>query len=42
MLEEKTRLAQEVIGAGEDWLTELDTQQLRDLLTLRSDAVLDD
>ena len=27
------------MGAGEQWLTELDTDALRDLLTLRGDAV---
>jgi SNF2 family DNA or RNA helicase len=39
MLEEKVELAQSIIGSGEDWLTDLSTQQLRELLTLRSDAV---
>ncbi len=42
MIEEKTSLAMEIIGAGEDWLTELSTGQLRDLLTLRADAVSDE
>jgi SNF2 family DNA or RNA helicase len=42
MIEEKTTLAMEIIGAGEEWLTELSTGQLRDLLTLRADAVGDD
>ncbi len=42
MIEEKTSLAMEIIGSGEDWLTELDTSQLRDLLTLRADAVGED
>lgn len=41
MIEEKTELASEVIGSGERWLTELSTGQLRDLLTLRRDAVGD-
>jgi SNF2 family DNA or RNA helicase len=39
MIESKTELAEKIIGAGETWLTELSTDQLRDLLTLRSDAV---
>lgn len=39
MIERKTELAENIIGAGEDWLTELSTGQLRDLLTLRRDAV---
>lgn len=42
MIEEKTTLASEIIGSGEDWLTELSTGQLRDLLTLRADAIGDD
>jgi hypothetical protein len=42
MIEEKTSLAMEIIGAGEEWLTELSTGQLRDLLTLRADAVGDE
>lgn len=39
MIEEKTQLADSIIGHGEQWLTELSTSQLRDLLTLRADAV---
>ncbi|MBY0310941.1 MAG: DEAD/DEAH box helicase [Phycisphaerales bacterium] len=39
MIEEKTQLADQIIGHGETWLTELSTSQLRDLLTLRADAV---
>ncbi len=39
MIEEKTELADQIIGHGENWLTELSTSQLRDLLTLRADAV---
>jgi non-specific serine/threonine protein kinase len=35
MLEQKTELAENIIGSGESWLTELSTGQLRDLLTLR-------
>ncbi|MDX2148579.1 MAG: DEAD/DEAH box helicase [Planctomycetota bacterium] len=42
MIEQKTELARNIIGAGERWLTELSTDQLRDLLTLRNDAVGDD
>jgi SNF2 family DNA or RNA helicase len=41
MIEEKTGLAERIVGSGERWLTELDTSQLRSLLTLRSDAVDD-
>ncbi len=39
MIEQKTELAQSIIGAGEDWLTELSTDQLREMLTLRREAV---
>ncbi len=42
MIESKTELAEKIIGAGERWLTELDTDQLRDILTLRADAIGDD
>jgi SNF2 family DNA or RNA helicase len=35
MIEEKTKLAEQIIGTGESWLTELSAGQLRDLLTLR-------
>ncbi|MCS7476101.1 DEAD/DEAH box helicase [Umezawaea endophytica] len=39
MIEEKRSLAQLVVGAGENWLTELSTGQLRELLTLSPEAV---
>ena len=39
MIEQKTELAQNIIGAGEEWLTELSTGQLRELLTLRDSAM---
>ncbi len=39
MIEQKTELAQNIIGAGEQWLTELSTRQLHDLLTLRPGAI---
>ncbi len=42
MIESKTELADNIIGAGEQWLSELNTDQLRDILTLRNDAVDDD
>lgn len=41
MIEQKTELADQIIGHGESWLTDLSTSQLRDLLTLRADAVGD-
>jgi len=42
MIESKTELAENIIGAGEAWLSELNTDQLRDILTLRNDAVEDE
>jgi hypothetical protein len=39
MIEEKRALAQLVVGAGESWLTELSTSQLRDLVALSPEAV---
>jgi len=42
MIEQKTELASNIIGSGERWLTELSTDQLRDILTLRPDAVAED
>lgn len=39
MIEQKTELAQHIIGAGEQWLTELSTGQLQELLTLRGSGV---
>jgi SNF2 family DNA or RNA helicase len=39
MIEGKKELAQMTIGAGEAWITELSTDQLRDLFALRADAV---
>jgi SNF2 family DNA or RNA helicase len=35
MIENKKGLAQAVIGSGEQWLTELSTEQLREMVTLR-------
>jgi len=39
MIEHKRELAERVVGAGEDWLTELSTAQLRELVALSADAV---
>ncbi len=39
MIEQKTELSERIITSGERWLTELSTNQLKDLLTLRPDAV---
>jgi SNF2 family DNA or RNA helicase len=40
LIESKKALAEQVVGAGENWLTELDTNQLRDLLLLDRSAII--
>ncbi|MCL1465929.1 DEAD/DEAH box helicase [Argonema galeatum] len=42
LIESKKALAEQVVGAGEHWLTELDTDQLRNLLLLDRSAVIDE
>jgi len=42
MIESKKHLAEQVVGAGEQWLTELDTDSLRDLLLLDRSAVIEE
>jgi non-specific serine/threonine protein kinase len=39
MIEEKRELAQRIVGTGEGWLTELSTDQLRELVALSAEAV---
>ena len=39
MIEEKTQLAEQIIGTGDDWITEMDTSQLREMLLLRNTAM---
>jgi SNF2 family DNA or RNA helicase len=39
MIERKKAIASSVVGAGEQWLTELSTEELKELLTLRREAV---
>ena len=39
LIESKKALAESVVGTGEGWLTELSTQQLRELVTLSREAV---
>jgi SNF2 family DNA or RNA helicase len=41
MIEQKRELAESVIGTGEGWITELSTEELRDLFSLRADALAD-
>ncbi|MGF1459632.1 MAG: DEAD/DEAH box helicase [Leptolyngbyaceae cyanobacterium] len=42
MIESKKAMAEQVVGAGEQWLTELDTDALRNLLLLDRSTVIDD
>jgi len=39
MIEQKKELAKRIVGAGESWLTELSTTQIRELVRLSPDAV---
>jgi hypothetical protein len=41
LISRKKDLADRIVGTGEAWITELDTAQLRELVTLSSDAVAD-
>lgn len=42
MIESKKQLADQTVDAGENWLTEMDTDQLRNLLLLNSETIIDD
>jgi SNF2 family DNA or RNA helicase len=42
IIESKKALSEQVVSTGENWLTELDTNALRDLLLLDRAAVIDD
>ena len=42
IIESKKDLAEQTVNAGEDWLTEMDTDQLRSLLLLDRSAVIDE
>ena len=39
MIERKLALAQSIVGTSEAWITELSTDQLRDLFKLRAEAM---
>jgi hypothetical protein len=41
LINRKKDLADRIVGTGEAWITELDTAQLRELVTLSADAVAD-
>lgn len=40
MIESKRVLAEQIVGTGESWLTEMSTNELRDLFELRREAVM--
>ncbi len=40
LIAEKKDLAEQIVGSGEAWLTELDTAQLRELVALSAEAVV--
>jgi SNF2 family DNA or RNA helicase len=42
MIEAKRALAERIVGTGEGWLTELSTDQLREVVALSADAVEED
>jgi SNF2 family DNA or RNA helicase len=42
LIEEKKALSEEIIGAGEDWITEMSTDQLRDLFVLRRESLAEE
>ncbi|MFZ1768449.1 MAG: C-terminal helicase domain-containing protein, partial [Caldilinea sp.] len=39
ILESKQSLAETIVGSGENWLTELNTDELREILTLRRETL---
>lgn len=39
MIESKREIAASIVGTGEDWLTEMSTAQLKELFSLRQDAL---
>lgn len=42
MIEQKRALAERIVGSGEGWITELTTEQLREVVGLSADAVGED
>jgi SNF2 family DNA or RNA helicase len=42
IIESKKQLAEQTVDAGEDWLTEMNTDQLRSLLLLDRNSIIDD
>lgn len=42
MIESKKSLASSIIGSGDDWITELSTDRLKEMLMLRKDTIRDE
>ncbi|MCA9254584.1 MAG: SWF/SNF helicase family protein, partial [Phycisphaerales bacterium] len=42
LLQEKSALTEQIVGSGDDWLTNLSTSELRDYLTLTDEAIADE
>jgi len=42
IIAQKTALAEQIVGTGEDWLTELDTEALRNLVLLDRDSIIEE
>jgi SNF2 family DNA or RNA helicase len=42
LIERKKALAEAIVGTSEGWITELSTEQLKELFTLRKEAVGDE
>jgi SNF2 family DNA or RNA helicase len=42
MIERKKALAESIVGTSEAWITEMTTEQLRDLFVLRREAIADE
>ena len=42
MIEAKRALAERIVGSGEGWITEMSTEQLREVVALSADAVGED
>jgi len=42
MIENKKALAENIVGTGEGWLTEMSTEQLKELFALRHETVIDE
>jgi len=41
LIERKQALAEKIVGSGENWITELSTDDLKNLFRLRAEAVED-